>query len=249
VRRLRTVTPVLPTELGRHTGLAYSFWAPPDERAGRGGVLVLHGAGSSKESHYDFARAALALDLAVIAFDQRGHGESDAPMDGRMLADATGMASLLRDRIGPNAPLALRGSSMGGYLSILAATPSRASAVVAICPASAGGLRRALARRALDFEADAGTFDAFLAANELYPAVRGLQAPLLLLHAEGDEQVPVQHSRELAAITSAPGSRLITVPGGHHRSIQHDEELQAVSLRFIVKALSGETHRSDSPSA
>jgi hypothetical protein len=37
---------------------------------------------------------------------------------------------------------------------------------------------------------------------------------------------------------AGPPSRLITVPGGHHRSIQHDEELQAVSLKFIVRALS-----------
>jgi hypothetical protein len=32
-------------------------------------------------------------------------------------------------------------------------------------------------------------------------------------------------------------SRLITVPGGHHRSVQHDDELQAVSLKFIQRAL------------
>lgn len=249
MRRQRTVTPVLPTELGRQAGLSYSFWAPAGARTARAAILILHGAGSCKESHYDFARAALALDLAVIAFDQRGHGESDGPMDSRMLADVILMASLLQDRIGPDAPLALRGSSMGGYLSILAATPAQASAVVAICPASAGGLRRALAAERLDFDSDAEALDAFLAGNALEPALRALEAPLLLLHAEGDEQVPVQHSRELSATATAPGSRLITVPGGHHRSIQHDEELQAVSLRFIVKALSGETHRSDSPSA
>ena len=60
---------------------------------------------------------------------------------------------------------------------------------------------------------------------------------MLLLHAEGDEQVPVEHSRELARYFTAPGSRLIAVPGGHHRSIQHDPELQAVSLRFIARTL------------
>ena len=37
----------------------------------------------------------------------------------------------------------------------------------------------------------------------------------------------------------APGSRLIVIPGGHHRSIQHDAELQALSLRFIEEALGG----------
>ena len=131
----------------------------------------------------------------------------------------------------------LRGSSMGGYLAIVAAAPARAAAVVAICPASASGLRRALAAGAFQFDVDVDAVDRVLAANELGPAVAALTVPLLLLHAEADEQVPVQHSRELAGEFSAAGSRLITVPGGHHRSVQHDGELQAVSLRFIEQAL------------
>ena len=46
----------------------------------------------------------------------------------------------LRAAIGDErAPLALRGSSMGGYLAIVAAEPAGADAVVAICPASGGG--------------------------------------------------------------------------------------------------------------
>ena len=55
------------------------------------------------------------------------------------------------------------------------------------------------------------------------------------MHAEGDEQVPISVSRELHA--AAPGSRLIAVPGGHHRSIQHDPELTAVAVRFLTRAL------------
>jgi len=94
-------------------------------------------------------------------------------------------------------------------------------------------LRRGLAAGRFAFAADPEALDAFLADHELAPAVAALRAPLLLLHAEGDEQVPIQHSRELAAAVTAPGSRLIAVPGGHHRSIQHDAELQAVSLRFL----------------
>ena len=108
---------------------------------------------------------------------------------------------------------------------------------MAICPASATGLRRGLAAGRFSFAVDAEALDAFLAEHELEPAVAALTAPLLLLHAEGDEQVPIQHSRELAQAVTAPGSRLIAVPGGHHRSIQHDAELQAVSLRFVEQAL------------
>jgi fermentation-respiration switch protein FrsA (DUF1100 family) len=159
-------------------------------------------------------------------------------MDARAVEDVVTMATLLRQRLGDEgAAVALRGSSMGGYLSIISAEPTRARAVVAICPASAGGLRRGLAAGRFSFAADEEALDTFLAGHELEPAVIALQAPLLLLHAEGDEQVPIQHSRELAQIVTAPGSRLIAVPGGHHRSIQHDPELQAVSLRFIEQAL------------
>ena len=112
--------------------------------------MILHGAGSAKESHHDFARAAVALGLGAICFDQRGHGESDGPMDGRMIDDVVMMAAHLRVAIGDRrAPLALRGSSMGGYLAILAARPAEAQAVVAICPASAAGLRRGLAAEPL----------------------------------------------------------------------------------------------------
>ena len=239
VRRMRTVTDALPAEMASRDGIAYSLWLPEAGRPVRGGVVILHGAGSCKESHHDFARLLLAAGFGSIAFDQRGHGASPGPMDGRVLDDTAAMAALLRERLGgdQDVPLAVRGSSMGGYLAIVCAGLIGARAVVAICPASAGGLRRALAGGALQFEADVPELDAMLAEHDLQQAVAELQAPVLLLHAEGDEQVPVQHSRELAEHLADPGSRLITLPGGHHRSIQHDPELQAVSLRFIEKSL------------
>jgi alpha-beta hydrolase superfamily lysophospholipase len=238
VRRARTVNPVLPAETGSHSGLAYTLWIP-DSGPIRGGIVILHGAGSCKESHHDFARAALPLGLAAIAFDARGHGESERPMDARVLDDVFQMAAVLRSAIGRgSAPVALRGSSMGGYLAILAAEIAEAAAVVAICPATAEGLMRGLEAGRFEFEADVPALSSFLQTHNLRDAVRSLEIPLLLLHAEGDEQVPVEHSRELAALATHPHSRLIAVPGGHHRSVQHDAELQAVSLRFVLRAFS-----------
>jgi pimeloyl-ACP methyl ester carboxylesterase len=238
-RQIRTVTPVLPDQIDVVDGLAYSVWLPSRGQPW-GGVVILHGAGSGKESHYDFARAAVSTGLAALAFDQHGHGDSDGAMDGRVLDDIASMATTLRSAAGDSSlPLALRGSSMGGYLAILAAQRSGASAIVAICPASAEGLRRGLERGAFDFEADRASLERLLAEHDLHTVVASLEVPLLLLHAEGDEQVPVQHSRELAAILTPPGSRLVTVPGGHHRSVQHDPELQALSLRFLERSLRG----------
>ncbi len=238
MRRLRTVTDALPTEIAQRGGLAYSLWVPDAGRPVRGGVVILHGAGSCKESHHDFARALLGAGFAALSFDQRGHGASQGPMDARVMEDVASMAAVLREAIGdPDTPIGLRGSSMGGLMAILAAEIVDARAVVAICPASAAGLRRGIAAGRFGFEADVEALQGWLEACDLSAAVASLDVPLLILHAEGDEQVPVAHSRELATHMHATGSRLITVPGGHHRSIQHDGEMQAVSLRFLERSL------------
>jgi uncharacterized protein len=105
--------------------------------------------------------------------------------------------------------------------------------VIAICPASAEGLARALRTGEFEFEADVPSLEAFLLEHPL--AVEHFEAPLLLLHAEADERVPVAHSRELARL--APNAELIVVPGGHHRSVQHDAELQGHALRWLRRVM------------
>jgi uncharacterized protein len=204
-------------------GLAHTLWRPDEEPWG--GLVVIHGASSRKENHHDFARAARDAGLAVVVPDLRGHGESEGALDGRVLDDLAEIAELVPE------PRALRGSSMGGYLAISAAERVGASAVIAICPASHEMLLRGLREQKLEFEADRPSLEAFLTEHPLEPP----DIPLLLLHAEGDERVPVEHSRELAA--RAPQAKLVIVPGGHHRSVQHDAELQGEALRWLRRAL------------
>jgi alpha-beta hydrolase superfamily lysophospholipase len=236
VPRLRTVTVALPARVGRQDGLAYCLWLPKGPL--RGGVVILHGAGSCKENHHDFARVVLAARFAAVTFDQRGHGESDGPMDARAIDDVVAMASLLRSATGePELPIVMRGSSMGGYFAIVAAAGAGARAVVAICPAPPESLVRGLRGGKFGFAADVEAVSQLLTANDLFAAMRELKAPVLLMHAEGDEQVPVEHSRELIARARLRTSRLIAPPGGHHRSVQHDDELQAASVAFIKRAL------------
>jgi alpha-beta hydrolase superfamily lysophospholipase len=232
---VRTVHVDPPAELGTRDGLSYALFLPPGEPAG--GVVILHGAGSCKESHYDFARRLRAHGLAAVSFDQRGHGESEAPMDGRMASDVATIAGVLPAGL----PLALRGSSMGGYLALVAAGSLGARAVVAICPAGAEGLRRGLRAGRFELEADVPALEAFLAANAELEAACALPAPLLLLHAEGDEQVPIARSQAIADARGRVGlpTRFVRVPGGDHRSVQHDQELQDLSVRFVLRALGG----------
>jgi alpha-beta hydrolase superfamily lysophospholipase len=227
---MRYETPAPPAELGEVDGLAYSLWLPDADPWA--GMVILHGAGSCKESHHDFARAARSAGLAAVCFDQRGHGASPGALDGRVLEDAATVAGLLGD-----VPLCLRGSSMGGYLAILAAGHVGARAAIAICPASSEGLWRGLRSGELEFPADAPAVEAFLAEHPLDVAVEHLAIPLLLLHAEGDERVPVAHSRELARRSPDPRTEIVVVPGGHHRSVQHDAELQGHALRWLRRVI------------
>jgi hypothetical protein len=48
--------------------------------------------------------------------------------------------------------------------------------------------------------------------------------------------VPYTVSQELFEAAREP-KRLLLLPGGHHRSLQHDLELQAVSRGFIERAV------------
>src|SRR4051794_18566730 len=137
---MRTVRAEPPAETGRTAGLAWARFGPDgSDRQAAGGVVILHGADSRKESHFDFARACAAGGLAALAFDARGHGASGGALDGRAVDDVARMADVLRERAGVTA-VGLRGSSMGGYFALVAAAEARAGAVVAICPASAVGL-------------------------------------------------------------------------------------------------------------
>src|SRR3954471_6894130 len=128
-------------EIGIRDGLAYALFLPAEPP--QAGVVILHGAGSAKESHFDFARTARDRGLAALAYDARGHGQSDGEAGPGMVEDALAMCALLRE----HAPrIALRGSSMGGFCAILAAAASDGAvgAVAAICPASEVMLIRAL---------------------------------------------------------------------------------------------------------
>lgn len=226
---MRTVSPD-PPQLGTVDGLAYALFLP--DSPAPGGVVVLHGADSCKESHFDFARLVRGSGLAAVCFDARGHGESEGAFGASAVDDVVTVAGVL-----PAGPVGLRGSSMGGWLALAASVPLEAAAVVAICPAPTEHLVRAMRELGrFEFARDADGFAACAARyGDLEAVAGGLAQRLMLLHAEGDDVVPVEASRALAA--AAPGARLVEVPGGHHRSVQHDPELQALSVRFLQNEL------------
>jgi fermentation-respiration switch protein FrsA (DUF1100 family) len=129
---------------------------------------------------------------------------------------------------------------MGGFCAILAAAASDGAvgAVAAICPASESMLLRGVRSGRHGFRADQPALEDWLQSVSVSDAAAALapRTALLLMHARGDEQVPYTHSEELYAVAGEP-KRLLILPGGHHRSLQHDVEMQNETLRFLERAL------------
>lgn len=234
-------SPRAPSERGTHEGRPYLLWLP-ETTPPWPGMVIVHGAGSQKENHGDFGRACAAAGWAALAYDQRGHGASEDEMGPEALADVGRMARFLSSHEGVDPRrVCVRGSSMGGFIAIHGtATSDAISGVIAICPAGEEHLLRGL--RAGELEMRAGpearsALEAWLGEHDLREAVDLLGTkPLLLIHAEGDERIPSEWSTELFDRAAEP-RKLILLPGGHHRSAQHDAELQGIALRWLERQL------------
>jgi len=202
------------------TPLAATYW---DAAAGSPGVVILHGLGSRKEHHADFAERCQSAGLAALTLDLRGHGASGGVLDAGAIDDvlAAGAELVARGHL----QIGLRGSSMGGLVALLAAarTPG-AACVVAICPARPEMLARRLGDPwplAYRLEATVDTPDGI---------ARGYW------HATGDTQVPWGSTAALAERTHHPRHARFVL-GGHHQSLQHDPEIQAETCIFLTTHL------------
>jgi len=226
------------SERAFHDGLAYLTWLP-DSRPPWPGIVTVHGAGSCKENHGDFGRLACEYGWAALAYDQRGHGESLGEISPTAMDDAIAMAGVLAASEGVDAArICIRGSSMGGFVAIHAAAASDSIAgVIAICPPSERMLAEALRNDPLELRADRRALEPWLGEHDLREAAARLGSkPLCLLHARGDDEVPWDYSKQLYDGAAEP-RRLVVVPGGHHRSVQHDAELQGDALRWLERNL------------
>lgn len=108
-------------------------WDPSTPGGRNGTVLLLHGGGQTRHSWDGTCRQLVSANWRAIAFDARGHGESDWAPNGdysheAIVADATAVARSLDER-----PI-LVGASMGGLAALFAqgAEPALARALVLV---------------------------------------------------------------------------------------------------------------------
>ncbi|MDH3227254.1 MAG: alpha/beta fold hydrolase [Thermoleophilia bacterium] len=212
-----------PSSLRLANGVSAMLW----EVHGRApAVLVIHGYGSRKENHSDFAEQVAARGMAAMAIDLPGHGETGGRL-GPAALDAV-LAGI--DALGDagHARIGLRGSSLGGLLALAAAArrPELVAAIVAICPAQPALLARRL-------EAD------WPLAIDLEHAARLPGIARGYWHATGDDRVPWAGTLRLAQI-SPPPVYLRVKMGGGHTTLQHDPEVLRDAADFLAEHLGGD---------
>lgn len=212
------------------------------------GLVVAHGAGSRRTHHADFCQAAAAEGFLVLAVDLRGHGDSEGAADGPLEDDLTVAADFLRrHRLVDPARLCYRGSSMGGFYGLKAAAAGTFAAVALLCPASEHlmltGLEAIVAYNTDTEEAgtraesathwDVPATRRYFAHQDSLATAARVKCPVLLIHARGDETVPLSHTLALAA--RLPGdTTVVAMKGGTHSSAQHDPKVHHLTARWLL---------------
>ncbi len=174
---------------------------------------------------------------AMLRLDYSGHGASGGRFEDGTIGRWTDDALAVIDRF-TKGPLILVGSSMGGWIALLAALarPDRAVALIGI--AAAPDFTEALMWQAMTAEQRTtlmrdGVVNRPSQYGEPYPITRGLiedgrtrlllsapialDCPVRLLHGQDDPDVPWQLALRIAQRFTGPDVQVILVKDGDHR--------------------------------
>jgi pimeloyl-ACP methyl ester carboxylesterase len=231
---------------------------------GRGATVVfLPGFRSDMTGDKATALAAFCAERgqAMLRFDYSGHGSSGGRFKDGTIGRWTEDALAVIDRLS-GGKLVLVGSSMGGWVALLAACarPDRIAALIGI--AAASDFTEALMWEAMTFEERAAlTRDGVLHVpshyGEPYPITRALiedgrthlllngpiaiDCPVRLLHGQQDPDVPWNTALRIAERVTSQDVEVILVKDGDHRlSRPHDLELLCRTLGALLGPLLGE---------
>ena len=207
------------------------------------GLIVGHGAGSRRERHDRFCRAACSAGMVVLALDFRGHGDSGGILDGPGELDLVAATTYLRD-LGhvDGARICYRGSSLGGYFGLQAANIAGFAAMALVCPATETVMLNALEgafdedqarERGLDLRADVDALRAYFSARDVRESARTIECDVLFVHARGDTVVPLESSLELARLMRGR-TDLMLLPGGDHSSAQASQAVDRLTVAWLL---------------
>jgi alpha-beta hydrolase superfamily lysophospholipase len=198
----------------------HGWWVPAREPP-IGHVLLCHGNGGNVGDRVPHVAYLTAAGLDVLAFDYRGYGRSTGrASESGTYRDARAARRALIERAGPERVIYL-GESLGAAVALELAHHHPPAKLILQSPFTS---IRDMARLHYPVVPRALVPDA-------YPSLRlvvQLDVPLLVLHGERDDIVPLLHGEELYEAATCP-KRLITFPGAGHNELVGREWADAIA--------------------
>jgi uncharacterized protein len=175
-----------------------------------GHVLLCHGNAGNVGDRVLHARLLTSAGFDVLVFDYRGYGRSTgSPTEEGTYRDARAARRALLDQEGVEESRVLYvGESLGGAVALTLALEARPRGLVL---QSTFTSVRDVARAHYAFIPRAAVPDAYPSLRR----IRELEAPLLVLHGERDEIVPVAHGRALFEAAPEPKEIRVFPRVGH----------------------------------
>jgi alpha-beta hydrolase superfamily lysophospholipase len=195
-------------------------------------ILFFHGNGEVVCDYDDIAADYLKAGANLFAVDFRGYGKSGGtPLFSNMVTDARAVFPYVRDMLrkeGFAGKLFVKGRSLGGHPALEVAHHYEAELAGMIHESSGAGVTMRMTQR---FE---GTRD-LARAKELQKLheekVRAITVPLLVIHGEIDELVPVESAIHLYDSVGSKDKSLCVIPNAGHNDllwVGHQQYFQAV---------------------
>lgn len=195
----------------------HAWWLPAERSIGH--ILFAHGNAGNIGDRVPIYALLTQIGLDVLAFDYRGYGRSTGrPTEHGTYLDAHAARRVLLDQPGvdPDRVLYL-GKSLGGGVLVELATQHPPAGLLLMSTFT--GLRDA-ARSVYPFLPGPLVPDAYPSLRR----IRKLRAPILIMHGDQDELLPLRHAERLYAAAPEP-KQLMVFPGGGHNDLIMSSEV------------------------
>ncbi|OAN48155.1 alpha/beta hydrolase [Paramagnetospirillum marisnigri] len=208
------VPEMVPVPLKAEDGWPVGGWYAPPKQSGNPTVVFFHGNSGTIASRAFKARSLLDAGFGVFLAEYRGYGGMPGrPSEKGLYADGRAVVQWLLSRGVPASKIVLYGESLGAGVAMEMAGLMDPMLVVLECPfTSIPDLAPPYVVPPLPHLLISDRFDNL-------SKMAGLRVPLLIVHGERDETVPVEMARRLLAATSTEAKEGLFIPTAHHNDL------------------------------
>ena len=233
-------------------GLPLKAWLLAEDRGAVGTVVVVHGWGGDAGRMAPLAARIVARGMTVLLVDLPGHGRT-APVASYnaklMVDDLRAVRDWLEIRAGGSGkPAAILGYSFGGLGAYVAASQDARWSALAVLAAPMGPMEavrlyldgKGLPGRWLDGMIRRSFIRSVGVAPDAFDAERNLgsiRVPVLIVHGEEDDVVPVWHADRIHAAIPQGLATLERVPRADHGAVLVEDVIGDRIAAFLAESL------------